>query len=77
MRTKLGRFTALALTILLIAPLPLLAAGEDADAPEGPGPMLDILDPRLLNSTYTTRMFIIDGVMDSKEWAIAEGTEAL
>lgn len=77
MRTKLGRFTALALTILLIAPLPLLAAGEDADAPEGPGPMLDILDPRLLNSTYTTRIPIIDGVMDSNEWAIAEGTEAL
>jgi PKD repeat protein len=39
--------------------------------------MLDIIEPRLLNSTYTERIPIIDGVMDANEWSRAEGTEAL
>ncbi len=60
-----------------MAPTTLSVAGGDADGPDGPGPMLDILDPRLLNSTYTQRIPIIDGVMDANEWVDVEGTEAL
>ncbi|UCC92519.1 MAG: PKD domain-containing protein [Thermoplasmata archaeon] len=42
-----------------------------------PFPALDILDPRLINSTYTDRIPIIDGVMEDNEWRVAEGSEAL
>ncbi|NIP34849.1 MAG: hypothetical protein GWO27_08245, partial [Thermoplasmata archaeon] len=65
------------LVLLLLAPTTMVVAGGDADGPTGPGPMLDILDPRTLNSTYTQRIPIIDGVMDANEWVDLEGTEAL
>jgi PKD repeat protein len=55
----------------------MVAADGGEDGAEAPAPMLDILDPRLLNTTYTERIPIIDGVMDANEWVKAEGTEAL
>jgi len=61
----------------MLVPLPVLAADDGEERPGAPAPMLDILDPRLLNSTYTERIPIIDGVMDINEWVRAEGTEAL
>ncbi len=77
MRTVHVRYLALLLVLLLLAPTTMVVAGGDADGPTGPGPMLDILDPRTLNSTYTQRIPIIDGVMDANEWVDLEGTEAL
>jgi PGF-CTERM protein len=43
----------------------------------GPGPLLDIIDPRLINATYTSRIPIINGEMDPNEWTLAENSSAL
>jgi PKD repeat protein len=77
MRNRQVFFTALLVSFLLMVPVPLAAAGGGNEVSDNPGPFLDILEPRLLNSTYTTRIPIIDGVMDDIEWGNAEGTEAL
>jgi PKD repeat protein len=65
------------MVILLVAQVPLAASGSEEEGAGAPVPMLDVLDPRLLNTTYTGRIPIIDGVMDANEWVTAEGTEAL
>ncbi len=51
------------------------AAGSGRGA-DGPGP-LDLIEPRLINATYTSRFPIINGEMDTNEWTLAENSSAL
>ncbi len=82
MRRPLVKTLALLLAMSLAIPLP---AALGAPAPQeggissdgGPAPMIDIIDHRLINSTYTARIPIIDGVVSPNEWDIAEGSSAL
>jgi PKD repeat protein len=76
-RTLQVRFIVILLAMLMLAPAPWAVAEGDDEGTGAPIPMVDILDPRLLNSTYTHRIPIIDGVMEANEWVNAEGTEAL
>jgi len=77
MRTFNPRLVAFLLALSVAVQLPLVVADGIDTAGDGPGPMVDILDPRLLNSTYTGRIPIIDGLIEANEWTIAERTEAL
>ncbi len=70
--------------IPIIAVLLMLAASVMASLPvasEDEGsqfvPMLDIVDHRLINSTYTSRIPIIDGVVSANEWDGAQSSSAL
>jgi PKD repeat protein len=76
-RTRHLRICVLILAFSMIMPIVPAAAGDAEGDDSRSVPMLDIIDPRLLNSTYTSRIPIIDGVLDDLEWGLAEGTEAL
>ena len=77
MRTLPPRLVAILLAFFMAFQVPLVVADGTGGDGSAPGPMLDILDPRLLNSTYTPRIPIIDGLIQDNEWGIAEHTEAL
>lgn len=69
---------AVSMAIPLTAALGAPAPQEDEISSDGvPAPMLDIIDHRLINSTYTPRIPIVDGMVSPNEWDIAEGSEAL
>ena len=82
MRRPLVKALALLLAMSMVIPLPAALGaqapqGDGSSSDGGPAPMIDIIDHRLINSTYTTGMTIIDGVISRNEWDIAEGSAAL
>jgi len=74
----LALLMAVSMAITLPAALGAPAPQDDGITSDGgPTPMVDIIDHRLINSTYTARIPIIDGVISPNEWDIAEGSSAL
>ncbi len=70
------RYLAIIVLVLLCASAAPAAPALGEDAPPAV-PMLDIIEPRVLNSTFTPAWPLIDGVIGAGEWTAAEGTEAL
>jgi len=69
-----------ALVLLLLATsvaLPMAATASDGPTPADAGPLIDILDPRAINATYTNRIPIIDGEVGPNEWTFASSSSAL
>jgi len=74
--TKRSAIPMLALLVISTV-LPLaIADGADDDA-LAPSPNLEILDPRVINATFTRRVPIIDGELSPNEWTTAGTSSAL
>ncbi len=72
------RFVIPVLALLILSTvLPIALAGEDDGDALAPSPNLEILDPRVINATYTRRVPIIDGELVPNEWTTAGTSSAL
>ena len=68
------------LVLLLLAmsvALPMAVTARDGASPAHVSPQIEILDPRVINATYTSRIPIIDGEVGVNEWTAAGSSSAL
>ena len=82
MRPFLKLMTILMALSMAVPIIPALGSGPDNDDGVSPlggqGPLMDIVDHRLINATYNTRIPpTIDGVISPNEWDTAESSFAL